>query len=362
MRKKSFLYWTLFLYFSILPLAGSDGRGNHSSQITIHIDPRIELLSTIFRLAQNREYRPGQFPVYDRKVSAHFGRFKKHEAVKAARLLRAWRGISYNAPMSLAIHISKGFEDRVPLDPLPPGIDHRWDSKSAREFLIKVRKFAADSKFDIFFTQNSPLYKRTEQRLRDHLNNYKIVQWCQRFFATASGAEFIIVPGMQNGGRCYGVHVDKAKEKNEIYCILGIWSTDKEGFPIFDKLVLPIVVHEFCHSFINPLVDKHQRELSTSGKKIFKKVEAKMQKQAYTHWTHMMYESLVRASVIRFLTTIFKERELDAHILSEENNGFLWIRKLAQLLDRYENNRKKYPTFEHFFPEIVTFFSHYADR
>jgi hypothetical protein len=33
--------------------------------------------------------------------------------------------------------------------------------------------------------------------------------------------------------------------------------------------------------------------------------------------------------------------------------GFLWIKKLVDLLDQYENNRDKYPTLADFMPEIV---------
>ena len=44
----------------------------------------------------------------------------------------------------------------------------------------------------------------------------------------------------------------------------------------------------------------------------------------------------------------------------EVSHGFLWTKDLTNLLEKYENNRDKYPTFESFFSECVTFLNDYS--
>ena len=78
------------------------------------------------------------------------------------------------------------------------------------------------------------------------------------------------------------------------------------------------MVHEFCHSYCNPLVDKHTAELQDSAIKIYKRVRKAMSQMAYGNWQTMMRESLVRACVIRYLLAKFGEDEAQKGIQSEE--------------------------------------------
>ena len=48
----------------------------------IRVDPRIELLSIIFRLAGNPEYSRGEVRSYVEDVEAHFGPFREHAVVE----------------------------------------------------------------------------------------------------------------------------------------------------------------------------------------------------------------------------------------------------------------------------------------
>ena len=71
---------------------------------TVCVDPPVELMSVLFRLAGDPEYNQGRVPSYVQDVESHFGRFRDHPVVKLARELRQTRGISFNAPMGLAVH------------------------------------------------------------------------------------------------------------------------------------------------------------------------------------------------------------------------------------------------------------------
>jgi predicted Zn-dependent peptidase len=109
-------------------------------------------------------------------------------------------------------------------------------------------------------------------------------------------------------------------------------------------------------------VDRHAPELQTSGIEIFKRVKAAMSRMAYGNWLIMIRESLVRASVIRFLHAKFGEEAAEKGIQSENKRQFFWIGGLSNLLGDYDQTRTAYPTLDDFFPKIIEFFDTYADR
>jgi hypothetical protein len=49
------------------------------------------------------------------------------------------------------------------------------------------------------------------------------------------------------------------------------------------------------------------------------------------------------------------------YFLQAENRaGFTWVEDTGNFLKKYDSNQDKYPTFESFFPEIVTFLDNYT--
>ena len=58
-------------------------------KLEARVDPRVELMSLIFRLAGNNEYnQPLSKSPYSKEVDDHFGKFRDHKAVKFAQQLR----------------------------------------------------------------------------------------------------------------------------------------------------------------------------------------------------------------------------------------------------------------------------------
>jgi hypothetical protein len=50
-------------------------------------DPRVELMSILFRLAGNQEYNGCRVPLYDQAIDRYFAPYRDHEAVRLARAL-----------------------------------------------------------------------------------------------------------------------------------------------------------------------------------------------------------------------------------------------------------------------------------
>jgi hypothetical protein len=350
------------LFLPFITAAGTEGTKPVARSLTVSVDPRVELISIIFKLAGNPEYNNGRMASYTSDIEEQFGPYRVHPVVKLAASLRKKYGVSYDAPMSLAVHLddTNDLRLRVSLEPRPGGLDGRWRAEDVQDFLEKARAFARESSFNGFLKEHQPMYDRAVKRLRSLLEKEAHLEWFDDFFGARPGAEFHIALGIVNGPGNYGPHF-KLADSEEYYCILGVWKCRFLGLgePKFDKTMLPTVIHEFCHSYANPIVDAHLTQLEKSGEKIFEKVRDKMQSMAYSNWQTMMRESLVRACVVRYMAASEGPNAAQRQINSEVGLGFLWIPELSDLLAQYEHQRDKYPTVDTFFPNIVDFFNNY---
>jgi hypothetical protein len=322
--------------------------------VDVRVDPRVELMSVLFRLAGNPEYNRARVPGYTEKAEARFRPFAEHAAVAYARRLRETRGVSFDAVMGLAVHLRdvKSLEPVVPLDPRPAGLDPRWQPDEMKAFLAHVRSFVQDTGFLTWFAANEAYYTEVVTRMEAALQAHARLEWIEGFFGVPAKASFSLSLGLLNGGQCYGPRVVHADGHEDIHCVLGVWLLDETGTPRFDKSVMPTVVHEFCHSYCNPLVDAHAEALEPIGERLWPAVAERMRRQAYAGWKTMLYESLVRASVIRYLAAVEGEAGMRAQADADKQLGFLWIEELAASLAGYEKQREAYPTLEAYLPRI----------
>jgi hypothetical protein len=340
------------------PLSAQAGDARVLDRLDVRVDPRIELLSVVFRLAGNPEYSQGRVRRYSEAVDAHFGAHRDHDVVVRARRLRAARGVSFDAVAGFAVHLA-GIEPPTPaqpLDPLPARLDRRWSAADAQVFLDELRDFAAQTEAAAFFAGQRDLYAHAEQALRKVLAEHADLSWFDRFFGARATARFQIAIGLLNGGANYGPSVLRPDGSEELYCVLGCWQTDADGMPMFGRPVVGTVVHEFCHSYCNPLVDAHLDALQPAGEQLYALVESAMRAQAYGNARTLLCESLVRACVVRYLTSTQDERAVAAEVAEQRSRSFLWVGELAELLARFERQRAESRTLDDFVPELVPFF------
>ena len=330
--------------------------------LRVTVDPRVELLSLIFRLAGNPEYSRGKVDSYSDDAENQFGTFREHPVVNLARKLRTTRGVSYDACMSMAVHLTDAYELqlKIPLAPWPESLDKRWTPESAGDFLAAARQFVRDTGFREFIEKHRPLYQTTQTRMDALMKEKGHLEWFEAFFGARPEASFTVVPGMLNGGCCYGPHFRDAAGREELFCILGVWQTDTAGLPEFTSDMLDTVVHEFGHSYANPLIERHLDQLRQPGETLFAQVAGRMRSQAYGNASTMLRESLVRACVIRYVRQYGGNEAAQSSVQKEKKRGFLWMQELSDLLGDYEAHRDQYPALEAFSPRLISFFRDYA--
>lgn len=345
---------------ALLP-AQQDAAAVDGPAVDVRVDPRVELLSIVFRLAGNPEYSQGRVARYTEAVDAHFGRFRNHAAVQHARRLRAMSGVSFDAVAGFAIHLDEAMPpgEGMPFEPLPERLDRRWVGPDvARAFLADLREFAEDADAKAFFASQRELYAHAEAQMRKTLREHADLSWFDRFFGARPGARFRLALGLLNGGANYGPSALRPDGSEELYCILGCWTTDQDGMPMFPRTVVATVAHEFCHSYCNPVVDAHLEDLAAAGQRLFEQVEQAMRDQAYGNARTLLCESLVRACVVRYRAGNEDDRAAAEEVAEQRRRSFFWVGGLADLLrDEYEKDRARHPTLEEFTPRLVEFFT-----
>lgn len=322
----------------------------------VRVDPRVEIVMTIFRLAGADEFNmENSASSYSKAIDAYFAPYKDHPAIKAVEKLRSEHSIGFNAVPDLAVRLkdySSG-EFLVPIDPLPIGMDKRWTPDAARFFAALVRDFARDTNYAAFLEQQRPFFEKSEAAFATLLTLHPFRQLIEDFFGEPIAEGSYAIPGLLAGGGNYGMSVTLPEGRLVVTPIIGVaaWKTD--GTPQFDDSDVDTVVHEFCHPFVNPLVDLHAADLVPAAAVLHARHAQAFAAQAYGEPKTVMYESLVRACVVRLMNrTGGPERSLFQR-KQEIGRAFWFTPALTAALDRYEASRDRYPTLGSFMPEIV---------
>ena len=326
------------------------------------VDKRVELLSIVFRLAENHEYSQNLFPKYVENIENHFGPYKNHDLIKYVKTELQEDGIGFSSVMSMAIHITEPPNIKPIRTPFPDkSLEEPWKTENSRKFIKLLDEFYSDADCETFFNSHKKLYKTASNRFEKVYQNLDL-EWYKNFYGAKPKGEFRIINGLGNGGANYGPKIIYPNGTELIYAIMGTWSVDSLGKPNYNiEDYFPTILHEFNHSFVNHLVEKYRSEFQKSGTILFDKVKDEMNQQAYGNWKTMLDESLVRAAVIKYMKDHdFDKKTIENEMKDQLNSSFLWIDDLVKELERYDENRDRYPTLESFITELVIFFKNAA--
>ena len=113
-----------------------------------------------------------------------------------------------------------------------------------------------------------------------------------------------------------------------------------------------ILVHEFSHSFINPLTEKYS--FIEEDDPIFKNIWDKMKELGYGSNKSILNDHIVRAVTLRYL---FLQRDdisyYNKQLKTDEEWGFAYIENIMTSLEFYERNRNYYRNIDEFYPSLI---------
>jgi hypothetical protein len=328
-----------------------------TAPVSVAVDERVELMSIIARLAGNDVYNaPNSASPYAERVERHFGPFRVHAAVTAYQAILEDYGTSYDAIPTLAVHLDgvPTLAERIPFEQDPPRLDERWPVEPTRAFLSALRDFAVASDARGFFDSERDFYAECAARFAPGLSEARAVEWFDAFLGVKPGATYKVIPGLLCGGSNYGTGVSFPDGRpEEVLPVLGCADWDPSGLPVFTPGAVSIYVHELCHTYTNPVVDRHLAAFEPGAGAIFPLVADQMSRMAYPSWRIMTCETLVRACVIRYLADTQGPEAAARESAQQVAVGFAWVPDVAVSLERFGASRDRYPTLDDFVPELA---------
>jgi DNA-binding transcriptional regulator GbsR (MarR family) len=337
-----------------------------SQPITPQIDKRVEMMSIVSRLAEYVEYSQNDATQYVADIHSHFDDFKGDTLIVFAKSLREELGIGFDAIMSMAVNLKLADGKFLLVENWEKDLHKRWPHDAALQYVSLLSEFYAKTNAEAFFEKEKGYYQKITTAFEETLTNF-YQPWYEDYYGISPKDQFNIIIACGNGGANYSSRITIDKQAMMLFAIMGSRSFDEEGNPQFaEEDYLPTLIHEFNHTYINPVLNDFQDNnvLQSSMQKILDTVKADMKKQGYSSWETVFNESLVRATVIRYLMKHKRNNPemIEREMMDQLNRGFLWTRELVVLLGTYEANRKKYPTIQAFYPEIIDFFEAISEK
>ena len=338
-----------------------------AQSITPQVNENVELMSILSRMAGFPEYNMDMAGQYIKDMDNYFKDNTDHPAVQYMKVLRNKYGISFDAVMSMAIHLDNRNGTLSLVEEDIPTLEKRWKSVDKDEFLSYLNSFYKDTDFNEFFKAHKDLYNKGLKSYQDNVLKYFGIDWYADFYGNEPQETFSVIIGFCNGGNNYGVNRQLTGKRKEVFALVGYY-VDKEDTPMYNKEYLPSLIHEFNHSFINHYLDENKypdfvKELEPAATDLFMSSRWSMAKQAYGDWKTVINESLVRAAVICYmLDKEYKPEEIRNELVEQVQRNFRWMPELVSLLRKYEKEQSKYGNFENFYPNVIDFFNDYQEK
>lgn len=325
--------------------------------IPAHFDECVDLMAAVWRLSGADEYNLCRVPQYAHEFDTYFAEFADHPVVQLARQYQKKSGISYDAVVSYALHLTVTEDDVIMLSDKfsEDGDDSfdRWSEQQKKEFLEPLNDFYHASHFKKWYSKQKELYAQVEEAF-NAINQNIDYSWFSNYFGPQKGSTFRIVLSLLVGPNNYGCSARLKDGTNALSPVIGNCQTAEDGSVYYDaNAVLPIVIHEFCHHYCNPLNGQFWSLMSPSAEKVFQECEQQMRQSAYGSALIMMNETFVRASVIRYMKVHYPQVEESALVKEEEQQGFILTQTLCDALKEYEQHRDKYAAMNDFMPTLA---------
>jgi hypothetical protein len=318
---------------------------------TLTVDPRMELLAVVQHFTS---WAPGGHikskTAYKEDVETFFHAFRDHRAMAAvARLIEA--GFTHDAPVAFMLYHG----DPPELAQTSPYSDYLIDRAGSQDTLLELadalRDFARQTDFMRFYEAHRELYDTQLAEVASLIGGHDYVPALEEFYGESRLSYGVILSPLFAGG--YGITIERDGDY-DIYGVLGPCAlTDtRVTFACLDYIE-SITLHEWSHSFVNPLVDANYDRFQDSAH-LFEPIQPMMRHQAYPTWRICLYEHIVRACEIRLRTKLREDFNKGDFLTYQEGKGFRYISHIDSLLDVYDARREEYPTFGAFVPVIAT--------
>lgn len=298
--------------------------------VTFTVDPATELLGVLSILCENQDAvcdagRERCNKQYRDEVLSFFAPFRGCTVTKQLETFSDRYNFNYDAPVALFLHLFHGMPvNREELfrfrKPIP---DEAFDA-----FIQSAYRFRRESCFDAFYDSHQAMYEQLLHHFIADYDQYDPLGFLQNYLKTPPDHDYCInlMTGVTNSN--YGVALGNTLCTN-------ICPNHRTRYaPLPDFSFQPIywttlIVHEFAHPFVNPIVYQHTAAVSTIDKAPY-----------HTLLQELMYgdsmetyiaETLIRAIECLYVQKVFPDKHED-YLQEYMDEAYIHIRAAEQML------------------------------
>ncbi len=323
------------------------------SELNITIDERIETIYSIAFL-DNYFLVSKHDNLYKSKLKKKLNALKNHKAVVLFGTISKKYGFNFHKVTHWALQFGKFPElNKVREVAKPYSFVKNEKSYLIENFKKEFISFNQDSLFQEYLTEIKPLNQKVINQVKTSKTIQELPTYLEKYYGTELGSYNLILSPLVHSGGFNAEFIENGKK--EVYAIIGP-NGEIDFIPYFDQdyLETDMILHEFGHSFVNPLMDKYDKEIESLKNKYFtKKLEQSGKNQGYKEWKYIFNELLLRATTIKITEKNFGIEKAKNLLDFEKSIGFELVENIIEILNEYENNRDKYPIFNKFYPILI---------
>lgn len=331
--------------------------GLSQTEIPVSFDERTDLMSVVFRLAGCEEYNECLMEEYASSVDSYFAHYKDHNVIALAKEYHEI-AVSWDAVVSYALHLVLPTDNQglISIDTgFKEGGDtsfDRWTEQQKQDFLEPLSDFYHKSHFHEWYESTLPIRNQATETFNMDIRPALDFYWFDAFFGPRENADLKIILSILVGPYNYGCSSQRIDGQDVFSPVIGCAQPDSLGNVYYQiKAVLPVVIHEFCHAYCNPLNEKYWGKMEKKADKVFELKKEELKRQAYGSTLTMMNETFVRSCVIRY--TLSHNSNADINKLISDEQNFLLTRTMVESLAQYEKQRDIYPDIESYMPQLI---------
>lgn len=224
--------------------------------------------------------------------------------------------------------------------------------EEAERFISALNNFYREINFDEFLKDYKSYYVEMLNEVKSNLPDEGFITEMEHVYNKKATGYFLNASLTMPFSQGYGVTIDK-----RIGYVFGalVLPTDFNSLKHLslgyaDKLQLRnISVHEFGHSFVNPVVDQVSDSIIEKKKFLYEPIQQEMSDQAYTTWKTTLYEHFVRAGEI-FIANQLGDHKTAQKLTQDyiENRHFVYLNQIIPAMENWYNNnyfKKSYADF-----------------
>ena len=329
-----------------------------NENVTVKVDPKLELLMIAMRLAEIRpfsnDYYGQEYSQFVVGVDKLFANQKNHPLVKTLKSHIKNYKYSTNEIMKITRYISDDMTQlTINKKELPKEMLTFWKGINLNDFIAQFNDFAVKGNFERICLLYEAQLKREAISINEFYNyNHNITKWISEFyFSPEKQIIFELKPTTLFDDTLFVPNPIVSDDTIIIEAICPAFWTKEEKWPAIKSTL------EIAYGYNYALCQKYWDLISEDANRIIKSIYEKHQitDKITEHSLQYFLSNILMQTAMLNYEFVREDEEITATFRNSLTNNYLIdnVDKVISILDVYKENRDQYPDYESFFSSYI---------